>query len=116
MISICPRVQDTSFIVLAELAASEIKKYARRVSRTATLDGDSVITDSGYTDSDRVIEIRANVTAAQEATIQYLLETYSLLSVSTPDGCYTCAPNTWAFHGMSSPDEGQCYINMLILE
>jgi len=39
-----------------------VSSRSRRVSRIATLDGGSVIVDSGYTDTDRTLVIDARVT------------------------------------------------------
>jgi hypothetical protein len=114
MISISPQVQSSYFIFLREMASSKIKEYTRRVSRTATLDGSSVITDSGYTDTDRTLEIRARITAAQESIITYLMETYSLLTVVTDEGCYTCAPQRWSFPPVAGPDDPNAILTLLI--
>lgn len=114
MISISPQVQSNYFILLREMAMSRIKEYARRISRTATLDGDSVITDSGYTDTDRTLEIRARIAAAQESILTYLLQTYSLLTVVTDEGCYTCALDRIRFPAVASPDDPNVILTLMI--
>jgi len=114
MISISPQVQSSYFILLREMASSRLKNYSRRVSRAATLDGASVINDSGYTDTDRTLDIRVRITAAQESIISYLMETYSLLTVVTDEGCYTCAPKTWRFPPVAGPDDPNAILTLLI--
>ena len=114
MISISPQVQSAYFILLREMASSKIKEYARRVSRTATLDGSSVITDSGYTDTDRTLEIRARISEAQETIIKYLLQTYTLLTVVTNEGCYTCAPERLSFPPVGGSDDPNMILTLMI--
>jgi hypothetical protein len=66
IVSICPR----SFsligpVVIRATADSNTRSNQRRLSRTATLDGGVAITDGGFSDGDRTIEIRpAKLTAA----------------------------------------------------
>jgi len=83
---------DTSGNVIIEPNANtKIKANSRRVSRSKTLDGGVVITDGGYTDGDRTLEIHANVTKAIWDKIWTIFKTYTLVYVATEDGFYSAA-------------------------
>jgi hypothetical protein len=91
LISICAPNYDPAGAVIidADPDASELKSAERRVSRTATLDGGCVITDTGFSHADRTFTISARLDdEATEAAIRRMHQTYSLVVVSTPDGVY----------------------------
>ena len=108
MIGISTQVQSTYHLLLQHRATSRIREYTRRVSRTATLDGSSVITDSGYTDTDRTLEIRAEISENERDDLAYMFKTYSLLNVSTPDGFFSCAPRRLV------PGNGEMVLTLLV--
>lgn len=114
MVSICPQVQSSYFIRFKELASSVIKNYSRRVSRTATLDGGSVVTDSGYTDTDRTLTIQTRITEAQETILKYLIQTYALLTVVTDEGCYTCAPSNLYCKPVAGAGDADATLTLLV--
>ena len=63
--------------------------HQRRVSKNATLDGLSTISDFGYTASDNTLTIK--VDNASEFTISrliYLVKNYPLLRLSNSDGVF----------------------------
>jgi hypothetical protein len=91
-----------------DYTGTKTRSRERRVSRVATLDGSSVITDSGYTDTDRTLTIKAKLTQAQVEDLEYMIETYSLWNVAVPDGNYPCAPLRLV------TDNGQTTITLLI--
>ncbi len=69
----------------------------RRVTRISTLDGGAVFNDFGFSDADRTIELRWEPRSqAQEAAIQLLVRSYSLLQISTRDGVFLAAPEVYA--------------------
>lgn len=110
MISITTQVSSSYVVVLQEDRDSRIRRYGRRVSRVATLDGGSVMNDSGYSDTDRILEIKATVTEAQADNLEYMIQTYSRLNVSTPDGFFECAPKRLKV------DNGDVELTLLIVE
>ena len=93
MISLTPQISSSYFVKLNENTEdTNIDRLSRRVSRIATLDRGSVMNDSGFTDSDRTLLIAAKITAAQKASLDYMLETYSLWNVATRVGLFSCTP------------------------
>lgn len=75
-------------IVIDATPDSELSASARRVSRTATLDGNSAISDNGWTAADATLTISAYLTAEEHATIQRLIRLYPDVVCSTDQGCY----------------------------
>lgn len=75
-------------IVLDATPDSELSASARRVSRTATLDGNASINDNGWTAADATLTISAYLTAEEHATIQRLIRLYPDVVCSTDSGCY----------------------------
>jgi len=68
----------------------------RRVNRVTTLDGGVVINDGGYAEGDRTLVYSWKaVSKAHNNSIKRLVETYSLLTVATPDGVYSAAPESF---------------------
>lgn len=67
--------------------------YTRRVNRAATLDGQASISDFGFTDSDRTLEVRWRPTESEYESAVRLLKTYRSLIVSTSSGCFLCSPS-----------------------
>ena len=67
---------------------SDIMSMGRRVSKVATLDGGSVTDDFGFTHSDRTFVILATLTKAQIVTLNYMVETFSSITISTVEGLF----------------------------
>lgn len=67
---------------------SDLRTLARRLTRTATLDGDAVVTDGGYCQADRTItlEIRDLTRADADALEEIAARDACVLSL--PTGCY----------------------------
>ena len=83
-------------VEIEALASSDRGETARRVTRVATLNGGSEFNDFGFTESDRTIRIRfVPTSAAQEAAVKRLVETYSRITVSGPDGLFVAAPDKY---------------------
>jgi len=94
---------------ISRVIAVKNRQGARRVSRTATLDGGVVITDTGHSDGDRdiVIEVPdASITCVDFA--RYIVENYSLVTVAAEDGAYEAVPESY------SVDKGTLEIKLLI--
>lgn len=84
------------YIVIDVLPASTFQAIGRRVSRSKTLDGGVAISDGGYAEGDRTIDIRwVNSTATIHAAISRLLLLYSRLVVSARDGVFLVAPEQY---------------------
>ena len=75
-------------ITLDALPDSELSASTRRVTRTATLDGNAALVDNGWTAADSTLTIEAYLTPAEEATIQRLIRLYPGVICSTEGGCY----------------------------
>ena len=63
-------------ISLEALPGSDLSASTRRVTRTATLDGQAVIIDNGYTSADSTLAIEAALTEAEAQQLHHLMQTY----------------------------------------
>ena len=80
-------------VEIEALESSERGETARRINRVATLDGGAVFNDFGFTESDRTIRLQfVPTSAAHEAAVKRLVETYSRITVSCRDGMFLAAP------------------------
>lgn len=67
----------------------------RRTAKYRTLDGGVVVVDTGHCQGDRSLAVTiAGATPEQVATITRLVEKYSMLILSTPQGCYRVSPDS----------------------
>ena len=73
---------------------SDMRQATKRVTRRATLDSGCVITNTGYSDSDRTLNVRANVTKAQGDQAWEMFQQYSLLTFAVNDGVFVGAIET----------------------
>ncbi|MBW2342501.1 MAG: hypothetical protein JRF53_00550 [Deltaproteobacteria bacterium] len=111
MISITTQISSSYVVVLQEDPdGSKLDRFSRRVSRRATLDGDAVVNDSGYSDMDRTLIVEAEITEAQKATLEYMIKTYSRLNISSRAGFFVCAPEN------IEADNGQLKLTLLVAE
>lgn len=84
-------------VTLQPLPSSDIDTLRRRVSRIETLDGGVALNDFGYTDGDRTLQIEFRPRdQAQEDQIKRLLRLHGRVRVSTRDGVYLAAPESYA--------------------
>lgn len=67
-----------------------IRDGARRVTRTATLDGGVLVHDTGYAVGDRTLKIQ--VDAEHVDWLEYLVRTYRLVHISLGSEFYTAVP------------------------
>lgn len=96
-------------IELEALPSSERGEWSRRVNRVATLDGGAVFNDFGFTHADRTMRIVWQPTSqAQEAAVARLVQTYSRITVSTPDGLFLAAPQ------ILSPSDSTLTLTLLV--
>ncbi|MDF1577671.1 MAG: hypothetical protein P1P81_04405 [Desulfobulbales bacterium] len=70
---------------------SNLRNLPRRVTRTATLDGGVVITDSGLSHGDRTLTIVAPADKTAAAALTYIHENYTLIHLATEDGFFSGA-------------------------
>ena len=96
-------------ISLDALPGSELSACTRRVTRTATLDGQAVIIDNGYTAADSTLSVDAWVTEAEYRRLQHLMQTYPEIIASTPEGCYL-----GVIDALRSGGQGQTQLSFLI--
>lgn len=75
-------------IVIEARPDSQLDTSTRRVTRTATLDGNSAIVDMGYSPADATLKISANLTQQQEATLLRLMRVYPEVIATTDGGCF----------------------------
>lgn len=95
-----PQFSLSGALVLTADAKSRVADRSRRVSRTATLDGGVTILDRGYTHGDRTFSIvGTGISRADVDAVAALLEDWSLLVVSTREGCFLGAPSTLTYDG-----------------
>lgn len=87
------------YLELRETPDSTYQVHERRVSRSATLDGLSVISDMGYTASDNTFVVRLkNPPVAQVERIIYLIRNYTLLKLTNKDGVFIGALQQFKTH------------------
>jgi hypothetical protein len=72
-------------------ADSRIRSGSRRVNRTKTLDGGVVITDSGYADGDRTLDLYVISSATVWTQLWTIFKLATLVTVTTDDGAFSGA-------------------------
>lgn len=70
--------------------ASALRAGGRRATRTATLDGECYVYDSGYAASDRTVKIETD--AAYLPFLEYLVQTYAVIVLTLQDGAFYAVP------------------------
>ena len=75
-------------ILLECLPSSQLSAGTRRITRTATLDGNSSIVDNGYTASDNNFVVNCALDQDQELIVNRLLRLYPEVIAATDSGCY----------------------------
>jgi len=108
MVSITTQTSSTYVVKFQEDYNSKIRRFTRRVSRVATLDGGSVVTDSGFSDTDRTFVISGQVTETQRDSLEYMQENYSLWNVVTKGEYHSCSPQKM------NVDNGKLTLTLLI--
>ncbi len=94
MVSITSQVSSTYVVKFQEDYRSKVRRFSRRVSRVATLDGGSVGNDSGFSDTDRTLDFSGRVTKTQGANLKYMIENYALWNVVSKGEYHSCHPKT----------------------
>ena len=70
---------------------TEIGKMAARMSRTATLDGGSVLVHSGVSHTDRTLSVRAYMTHSNEDALQSMFLSETDLRLACDEGFFSGA-------------------------
>ena len=84
---------DGGFL-LTLLSDTQARSGSRRVSRTKTLDGGVVITDSGFAHGDRALRVSISSSASLWARLWTLFQTAVMITISIDEGCFSGAPDT----------------------
>lgn len=80
--------------------ASDTRTRTRRMSRSATLDGDAIVNDGGYSEADRTMALSLrNLTAAQATALEQIAA-YPLCYLALDHGLYEGRVKD---HQLSSP-------------
>jgi hypothetical protein len=88
-----------------------LRSLSRRLSRTATMDAEVQIEDNGLAQGDRNLNIVIeSPTKAQADRLQYLIENYSDLRISTAEGVFLGVISTFR------ETAGKLYISIMIKE
>jgi hypothetical protein len=83
-------------VAIDVLPTTELGDVTRRMNRTQTLDGGVAVNDYGHSEADRTITLRwRTLDREAEANIIRLVKSYGLLNVSTRDGLFSAAPETY---------------------
>lgn len=79
-------------VPLEVLPSQQFGETRRRMNRIATLDGGAVFNDFGFSEADRSITLQWRTTsAAQEAAVARLVQTYAQVHLATPEGVFLVA-------------------------
>ena len=77
-------------VQLTRCEKSDISASVRRATRTATLDGGVVISDSGFADGDGTFSITSRrASKALQEKLYYLHRNYPLVILSCEAGCFS---------------------------
>lgn len=87
-----PTFDPAGFIEIEALDEQTIGETRRRVSRVATLDGGVAVSDGGFAEGDRIIELAWRPSlAVREAAVARLVQLYPQAQIATPAGVFLCA-------------------------
>lgn len=90
MISISARTFDLDgHLIIREDSSTIYPELTRRLSRTATLDGNSSINDSGYSVGDQEYIIEASRMTDNDITkLEHIIKNYSVIMLSSKGGVF----------------------------
>ena len=87
-----PTFDTVGYVEVNVTADTTTGDTRRRISRIATLDGGAVINDGGYSDGDRILSLTWVADNADlEAAVKRMVELYPQIQISTRDGVYLAA-------------------------
>ena len=97
-ISLCTALFNVNGDVLLEASEeSDFTFLARRLNRTATLNGGTVIVDNGFTASDGTIKIIVDAalnSAELYAQVSAIIRQFGMVTIAMQDGCFLAAIET----------------------
>lgn len=92
MVIITKTTQATnSYVKIKELPDSDLYTAQARVSRTATLDGGSVVDHLGFVQGDRTMEVHARLTESEEDLLWDIFTNDTLVGFACRDGYFVGA-------------------------
>jgi hypothetical protein len=108
-----PTFDPLGHIIIDDLPSSDLGGIRRRGSRVATLGPEgSVAQDRGYFVADRTFLVDWRVTSeSQYRSVRRMVELYSRLMVSTPEGMFKVWPQ-----GVTLGDDGEAGLELMVLE
>lgn len=81
-------IEQGQYVTL-NVPAAPVRENTRRLSRSATLDGGAVITDSGYSDADRTFSFSAvSISPSAADRLWAFFESESLVGLACPEGFF----------------------------
>lgn len=83
---------------------SDLRSYARRVSRVPTLDGGAHFSDTGYAPADRTLRVvmpSCLLTPEQDAALRTLLRDYAFITAVTDEAVFSVSPQDFSDTGGS---------------
>lgn len=92
IISICAQLFDYAgdFLISIEELDSDLSHISRRVSRTATLDGGSIIVDNGYSASDATFTIVIrDIDNPTRIALMAMIQRHSAIIVSVKENIFS---------------------------
>jgi hypothetical protein len=101
---------DTTLIEIEETADTDWGDMVPRIQQTATLDGGSVISHYGFSHSDRKFQIVAEMTRAEVAILQGMIEDSTLFYLSCDEGYFSGVISRFV------PGNGMASITFLVQE
>jgi hypothetical protein len=80
----------TDHVMFDAAEDSDIENTTRRVGRTATLDGGCLITDGGFSDSDRTFRVtsREPLSDSEVSILRALHQDHTLVNLTVPGGVF----------------------------
>ena len=109
MISISTQEASSYFTILTEIPGTLSGTKSRRVSVISTLDGSSVVNDSGYTDTDRTISVDVKVNQTKYNILDYMLENYNLWNVVVGGEYLPCNVKS-----LTLPEGNKCKLTLAV--
>lgn len=92
MVIITKTTQATnSYIKIKELPDSDLYSAQARVSRSATLDGGSVVDHLGFVEGDRTMQVHGLLTKSEVAKLYEIFQNELLVGLACEDGYFVGA-------------------------
>ena len=83
------------FLTLHEMPSSELSRVNRRSNRVPTLDGGSVLNDTGHSPSDRTFRILWRIRSQAEIdSVRRMLKLHRFIRVATREGLFDALPQS----------------------